>query len=513
MGTYFAYTRVSTPRQGEKGVSLSEQKAAIERYARQHGLDITRWFEEQQSASQTGHRPTFTQMLKLLRKGAAQGVIIHKIDRSARNLEDWADVGKLADAGMEVHFANESVDLKTVAGRLSADIQAVVAAHYSRNLREEVKKGFYGRLKQGYYPLRAPIGYLDQGSAKPKIPDPDRAPLVRLAFELYSSGAYSIPQLAREMFRRGLRNRKGGAVSVNGLAKALKNPFYIGLLRIFATGQMYQGNQEPLISASTFETVQSVLAGKRVDRVGHTIFTYSRLVRCKTCGYSLIAELKKGHVYYRCHNRVFKNPQRCPTTSIREESIEEVILNCLSEVELGEQELRLARSSIERVKQELEATRNAATNALRLQLQSTERMTAKLTDLLIEGTVDKDLFENKRRQILFEQARAKEQLAGIEQNKLAGIERIEKAVELARSPSLLFKQVPIPKRREFLKAVLSNLSASGKNVEVTLTPAFALIAERKKHTDGGPYRGTCRTWTELTNKLLNLFEKQHIPAN
>lgn len=170
---------------------MPEQKSAIERYAGTHGLSISRWFEEQQSASHTG-RPAFVQMLRLLRRGTAQGVIVHKIDRSARNLEDWADVGKLVDAGIDVRFTNENVDLKTVAGRLSADIQAVVAAHYSRNLREEVKKGLYGRLKQGCYPFRAPIGYLDQGSAKAKVPDPIRAPFLREGFRLYSTGTWSL---------------------------------------------------------------------------------------------------------------------------------------------------------------------------------------------------------------------------------------------------------------------------------------------------------------------------------
>ena len=82
-----------------------------------------------------------------------------------------------------------------------------------RNLREEVKKGLYGRLKQGFYPWRAPIGYLDQGTAKPKVPDPIQGLLVTSAFELYGSGTHSLPQLTREMFRRGLRNRNGGKVS------------------------------------------------------------------------------------------------------------------------------------------------------------------------------------------------------------------------------------------------------------------------------------------------------------
>lgn len=75
----------------------------------------------------------------------------HKIDRGARNLKDWANLGDLIDGGVEVHFAHESLDMNSRGGRLSADIQAVVAADFIRNLRQETRKGFYGRLKQGIY--------------------------------------------------------------------------------------------------------------------------------------------------------------------------------------------------------------------------------------------------------------------------------------------------------------------------------------------------------------------------
>src|ERR1035441_8176178 len=252
MGNVFAYTRVSTVKQGEKGVSLQEQKDAILRYAQQHGLEIVRWFEERESAAKTG-RPAFMQMLQLLRIKVAQGVVIHKIDRSARNLEDWVDVGKLADAGVAIHFANEGVDLATVSGRLSADIQAVVASHYSRNLREEAKKGIYGRLKQGFYPFRAPIGYTDQGAAKLKLPDPVMAPLVQETFELYGAGKFPLMALADHMYERGLRNRHGGPVTLKGISTILNNPFYVGVMRIKKTGQDFSGNHEPLVSRDLFE--------------------------------------------------------------------------------------------------------------------------------------------------------------------------------------------------------------------------------------------------------------------
>src|SRR5712664_3111453 len=191
---FFSYIRVSTARQGEHGVSLKEQQDAILRYAQKNSLQIARSFEERETAAKRG-RPIFSQMIRSLRHGEAQGVLIRKIDRGARNLKDWADLGDLIDTGVEVHFANESLDLNTRGGRLSADIQAVVAADYIRNLREETKKGIYGRLKQGIYPLAAPVGYLDRGGGNPKEIDPAKAPLILLAFHLYASGSYSLPHL------------------------------------------------------------------------------------------------------------------------------------------------------------------------------------------------------------------------------------------------------------------------------------------------------------------------------
>lgn len=127
---FYGYVRVSTARQGERRVSLQEQRAAIERFAERNHFTIERWFEERETAATIGRRQ-WSEMLRLLRRGKAQGVLIHKIDRSARNLRDWADLGELIDSGVAVHFVNESLDLQSRGGRLSADIQAVVAADWS----------------------------------------------------------------------------------------------------------------------------------------------------------------------------------------------------------------------------------------------------------------------------------------------------------------------------------------------------------------------------------------------
>jgi hypothetical protein len=62
---------------------------------------------------------------------------------------------------MPVYFAGEGIDMATRSGRLAADIQAVVASDYIRNLREEAKRGIRKRLEQGFLPNCAPVGYLD----------------------------------------------------------------------------------------------------------------------------------------------------------------------------------------------------------------------------------------------------------------------------------------------------------------------------------------------------------------
>jgi len=295
MKTYVGYIRVSTARQGERGVSLQEQRDAIERYAARNTLSVSRWFEERETAAKRG-RPVFNEMMKLLRSRKTDGVLIHKIDRSARNMKDWAELGELIGAGVEVHFVNESLDLASRGGRLSADIQAVVAADYIRNLREESRKGFYGRIKQGLFPLPAPLGYRDVGKGQAKALDPLHAPLVRHAFVSYATGTKTLQSLAADLHRMGLRNRNGGPVSVNGVSTILNNPFYFGLIRLGSTGEIFPGKHEPLISKSLFDRVQAILRGKVAAKTQSHDFVFSKMLPCESCHYALYGELQKGHV-------------------------------------------------------------------------------------------------------------------------------------------------------------------------------------------------------------------------
>lgn len=401
MKTCFGYVRVSTVKQGE-GVSLEAQKEAIEAFAGKNDITITKWFQEKETAAKRG-RPVFGGMLRELKKRHADGVVMHKIDRSARNFADWAKIGELSDAGIDVHFASESLDFRTRGGRLAADIQAVIAADYIRNLREETVKGLYGRLKQGIYPFKAPIGYLDHGGGKVKTIDPVRGPLVKRAFDFYASGQYSIRALQAELQRLGLATRSGKPLSKGGVEKMLANPFYTGVMRVQRNGATFRGTHEPLISASTFQAVQDVKAGKAVKKITRHNHTYRGLFRCRACGNGMIAERQKGHVYYRCQQTA------CPTNCIREEALVEAAKKVFDKSELPKEVIPVIVDAVEAWASKHLGTVGAQAPAL--QLRQLESRLDHLTDALIDRLIDKETFNRRKEAMLIEMAGLEKQLA------------------------------------------------------------------------------------------------------
>jgi DNA invertase Pin-like site-specific DNA recombinase len=507
MTTYVAYIRVSTTKQGEQGSSLVEQRAAIETYAARHSLTITRWYEEIETAAKQGRR-VFNQMLAGLPKRGGVGIIIHKIDRSARNLKDWARLGDLIDRGIDVHFAHESLDLATRGGRLAADIQAVVAADFIRNLRDETRKGFYGRLKQGFYPLNAPYGYRDMGRGKVKEIDPVEGPLVRACFTLYASGRYSLDALRQEMCTRGLKRAGGKPISRNGMSTILRNPFYVGIIRLKTTGEVFEGKHEPLIPRTLFEQVQANLDGRVYARKPSDPFLFRRFVRCAACGLSLIAERQKGHVYYRCHS------ETCRGTSLRAERIAECVESNLAKLRVDERDLRDVVAAL-RERAAAERTSDAERiDRHNRDLALLDDRLNKLTDLLIDGTIDRDMF-NQRKEALLMQRRGIE----TERDRKAGsnIEKLISDLELAHMAQPHYEIGNDEERRDLLLELTSNLVVDRKEPVFPMRSPFQEIREINDLQRCDLHQAQPRTshFSALIHKLiahLGVRETpQHIP--
>lgn len=468
MKSYVAYIRVSTVKQGEHGSSLQEQRTAIEAYAARHDLTIAQWYEEVETAAKQG-RHLFNRMLQDVIRRRATGVIIHKIDRSARNLKDWARLGELIDSGLEIHFAHESLDLGTRGGRLAADIQAVVAADFIRNLREETRKGFYGRLRQGLYPLAAPRGYLDCGRGKPKAIDPIEGPLIREAFELYAAGNYGIDALRTEMRRRGLCTAGGGKLSRHGIANILHNPFYVGIIKLRKTAETFAGKHEPLISTALFNQVQAIIEGRVFTRQAGDPVTFRRLLKCAQCSLSLIGERQKGSIYYRCHS------PSCRGTCMRADAVEEAVQTSLARLKFRERDLREVRDQIRILIEQDRANADTRIERIARDIALLEERQHRLTDALLDGTIERDEYHARKNALLWQKRQLEEQRAlggsGWFWAQLLG------DIELGNSALMLYNKGNSEERREILKSLTSNLVACGKNVVFPMRSPLAEVRD------------------------------------
>jgi hypothetical protein len=280
----------------------------------------------------------------------------------------------------------------------------------------------------------------------------------------------------------------------------LKNPFYVGLIRIRKTGELFPGVHTPIVGNRLFDTVQQILRGRTVPRLLKHDFVFRRLVRCYGCGFNLIAELQRGHVYYRCHTR------DCVRCTFREEEIDRTVAEALRPLGLDEQERKYAQNWItaarldkaNRLANELENCRQALA-------QIRERL-SRLADAYIDGVFDQRILEEKRASLLFEEAGLKKRMADIEAGRSDSLTRLEKFLEHTKAASNLYNLALPSEKRDFVKKLTSNIGVSGEKIVITLNNEANVIANRSKVSSGSPRRGLHRTIARILTKLLTSFE-------
>jgi site-specific DNA recombinase len=499
----FGYVRVSTVKQGD-GVSLEAQREAIIAFASRHDIAIKQWFEEKETAAKRG-RPVFNKMVGELQRGKAQGLVVHKIDRSARNFTDWAKIGDLQDAGIDIHFATKTLDFGSRGGRLTADIQAVIAADFIRNLREETKKGITGRLKQGLYPFKAPIGYLDNGGGKLKTFDPLRASLVKLAFELYATRTYSLRPLLAELNRRGLTNSSGQPLTLCGLETLLNNLFYCGIIRIKRTGMIYKGAHDRLISPNLFERVQNIKSGRSGPKITSHNHLYRGLFRCGLCDGPMVPERQKGHVYYRCPKPT------CPTKTVREETLIEAVELCLERTQLTDQDMKTAYAAIDTWV--TTAQSDDAQKAWSLKMASLQNRIDRLTDALIDRLIDQDAYTGRRQRLAMEEETLNQERAELA-NLGAKASNMRTIIELAKSLHLSHQLGDAAEKRQMVEMAISNRIVRGKNVYLEPSNWLSELKKTVGVLCGAPARDTDRTSIDVlsgVDRLSKLIEPLKLP--
>src|SRR5262245_24628947 len=117
--TVIGYTRVSTDEQADKGLSLGAQRAKIEAYCALYDLELVELIEDGGASGKTLKREGLQRALKMLRKGAANGLVIAKLDRLTRSVVDGGTLFAeyFGEKGFELLSVADHIDTRTAAGR------------------------------------------------------------------------------------------------------------------------------------------------------------------------------------------------------------------------------------------------------------------------------------------------------------------------------------------------------------------------------------------------------------
>jgi DNA invertase Pin-like site-specific DNA recombinase len=373
------YCRVSTKEQTEN-YSLATQQAACEEYCKRLGIAVDRVFLEAGESAKTADRTEFTKLIAYCRENARHlhFVVVHSLSRFSRNIGVYASFREiLRKCGISLRSATEPVD-DTSSGTLMGSILSVIAQYENDNKAERTVTGMRAAIEAGRWPFGVPLGYMrTSGRGSTIVPDSDRAPHVRRAFSMLSSGLHRKHEVLRILHAEGLRTLKGKRLTPQAFQLMARNPLYTGKMQVRSWPDLPPtvGQFEPLVSQETFQKVQDILDGRRPKLTAHNRnhpdFPLRCFVRCDACGIPITGSWSRGrsqrYAYYRCRNG------KCRAVSVSRDELERDFTEYLSGMRPKPEYSALCRAIVLDVWREHD----------REQLASQQRAQARVVGLLV----------------------------------------------------------------------------------------------------------------------------------
>jgi DNA invertase Pin-like site-specific DNA recombinase len=143
------YVRVSTEEQGRSRLGLDAQRASITAYAGagEHSLV---WAEDVGLSAKSMKRPALADALQSLKRGQADAIVVAKLDRLSRSVQDFAGILDTArKQDWAVIALDLGVDTTTPAGELVANVMAAVAQWERRTISVRTSEALVAAQARG----------------------------------------------------------------------------------------------------------------------------------------------------------------------------------------------------------------------------------------------------------------------------------------------------------------------------------------------------------------------------
>ncbi len=229
------YIRVSTTGQAEHGTGLAEQRAQIEQYCAEKGIELIAVYEDAGVSGANGidDRQALPELLADLKAGDFDGVVIVRLDRLARDLmKQETIISHLRDLGAEVASLTEpDLCAQDPSRKLIRQIMGAVAEYEKDLIVARLAAGRRRKRKTdgGYSGGFVPLGYqvAGDGDEARLVEKPEEAEIVKRIFTDYVAGA-SMRDLADELEADGITTKRGGRWASATLRNILANEAYTG---------------------------------------------------------------------------------------------------------------------------------------------------------------------------------------------------------------------------------------------------------------------------------------------
>lgn len=344
------YARYSSSQQREE--SISAQLRAMRKYCKDNDFEIVATYVDEAFSATTDKRPQFQQMISDSAEKLFDIVLVHKLDRFARNRYDSSLYKqKLRRNGVRVCSVLERLDNSPESILLEGLLESI-NEFYSANLARETMKGLReNALKCQFNGGCAGLGY-DIDDSKHFVINELEARAVVMIYSMYLSG-YSYKAIAETLNAEGYRSKNGNQFCVNSFDAILRNERYTGVY-IFnrAASKDFEGKRNnhknksddeiirieggvpAIISRDIWDAVQE--KRKKYPKWGNhakTMYLLSQKIKCGYCNKTMIGDeriLKRKPSFhiYRCRTH---EPECMNIKEIDRDSLEEYIINLVLE--------------------------------------------------------------------------------------------------------------------------------------------------------------------------------------
>ncbi len=455
-----AYCRVSTDNEDQKTSYDSQRihyKNMIEENPDYEFVGI--YADEGITGTQTKKREQFNQMMSDALNDKIDLILAKSISRFARNTVDTLNcVRLLREHNVDVFFEKENIHTLGLSNELFLTLYSAFAQAESESISENVKAGVRMKMKRGELVGKyAPFGYLYDKEKNILIPDESKKNIVTYIFEEYSKGI-GFRTIASNLNNLGIPSPSNLKWCHASVRRIITNEKYVGDLR---TGKYYCDNvishkrkvnygekeqyftsnhHEPIISRELWDKCQEILTirskiikpdGNR-DKFSRK-YPFSSKIFCGICGERFIRRSYKIRsngkevAYWIC--RSHRNKIDCSNLiHYKQEELEDIFV--LAYNKLFQNSDKYINAFMKKVNEVSNENQDYNTQKkIQDEIGKLENKLSNLIDLQLDGTISKDILNQKNLEITSKIKEYEQQLKdtkNIETTRKQKLEQIDK---------------------------------------------------------------------------------------